>query len=119
MSSAGLPLGVVAVSIALLVLLPESISAVRAAARKRTQTSLNLAYGSAMASIGLTIPTIAVVAWVTDFELTLGLGPTDIVLLAITMFISALTIIPGRATLLQGGMHVMLFVGFIMLVLNP
>lgn len=118
-SSAGLPLGVVAVSIALLVLLPESISAVRAAARKRTQTSLNLAYGSAMASIGLTIPTIAVVAWVTDFELTLGLGPTDIVLLAITMFISALTIIPGRATLLQGGMHVMLFVGFIMLVLNP
>lgn len=118
-SSAGLPLAVVAVSIALLVLLPESIAAIRAAARQRTQTSLNLAYGSAMASIGLTIPTIAVVAWITDFELTLGLGPSEIVLLTITMFISALTIIPGRATLLQGGMHVMLFVGFIVLVLDP
>jgi Ca2+:H+ antiporter len=116
---AGLPVTAVAVSIALLVLLPESIAAVRAAARGRFQTSVNLAYGSAMASIGLTIPTIAVVSWLGGFDLVLGLGPTEIVLLAATMVTGMLTVTPGRATLLQGGLHVSLFAAFLVLVVSP
>ena len=116
---AGLPVTAVAVSIALLVLLPESIAAFRAAARGRFQTSVNLAYGSAMASIGLTIPTIAVASWLGGFDLVLGLSPTEIVLLAVTMVTGMLTVTPGRATLLQGGVHVSLFAAFLVLVVSP
>lgn len=117
--SAGLPISAVAVSIALLVLLPESIAAVRAASRGRFQTSVNLAYGSAMASIGLTIPTIAVVSWIGGFDLILGLSATEIVLLTVTMFTGALTVTPGRASLLQGGVHLSLFAAFLVLVASP
>jgi Ca2+:H+ antiporter len=116
---AGLPVTAVAVSIALLVLLPESIAAFRSAARGRFQTSLNLAYGSAMASIGLTIPTIAVVSWLGGFDLVLGLSPTEIVLLAVTMVTGMLTVTPGRANLLQGALHVSLFAAFLVLVASP
>ncbi len=118
-SGLGLPIAAVAVVIALLVLLPESAAAVRAAHRGRFQTSVNLAYGSAMASIGLTIPTIAVVSWVFDYHLVLGLGPTEIVLLAITIVTGILTVSPGRATLLHGGIHLSLFAAFLVLVASP
>lgn len=117
--SVGLPPAAVAVSIALLVLLPESIAAVRAARRGRVQTSVNLAYGSAMASIGLTIPTIAVLSWVFGYRLELGLEPTAIVLLAITMFTGLATVLSGRATVLQGGVHLSLLAGFLVLVASP
>jgi len=115
----GLPPAAIAVSIALLVLLPETIAAARAARRGRIQTSLNLGFGSAMASIGLTIPTIVVVAWLFDYNLILGLGPTAIVLLAITMITGFATVISGRATLLQGGLHLSLFAVFLILVAAP
>lgn len=115
----GLPIAAVAVVIALLVLLPESVAAVRAARRGRFQTSINLAYGSAMASIGLTIPTIAIVSWVFDYNLVLGLGPTEIVLLAITVVTGILTVSTGRATLLHGGIHLSLFAAFLVLVASP
>lgn len=118
-TGAGLPLSAVAVSIALLVLLPESIAALRAAHRGRFQTSINLAYGSAMASIGLTIPAIAIVSWLLDLDLVLGLSPTEIVLLVATMVTGILTVTPGRATLLQGGVHLSLFAGFLVLVAVP
>ena len=84
--------------IALLVLLPETIAAVRAARRDRVQISLNLALGSAMASIGLTIPAIAVASIWLDGPLLLGLGGTQLVLLALTVVIGVLTVVPGRAT---------------------
>jgi Ca2+:H+ antiporter len=118
-TSAGLPLTAVAVAIALLVLLPESISAIRSARHGRFQTSVNLAYGSAMASIGLTIPTIAVVSWLFGYDLVLGLSATEITLLAITMVTGILTVTPGRATLLQGGIHLSLFAAFLVLVVSP
>ena len=91
--------------IALLVLLPETLAAVRAASRDRVQTSLNLALGSAMASIGLTIPVIAVAMIWLEGPLVLGLGATQIVLLGLTVVVGVLTVVPGRATLLQGGVH--------------
>jgi Ca2+:H+ antiporter len=115
----GLPYAAVAVVIALLVLLPESIAALRAARCGRVQTSLNLAYGSAMASIGLTIPVIAALSFVLGYPLDLGLDATSIVLLAITMFVGLATVLSGRATILQGGLHLSLLAGFLVLVVSP
>ncbi|HEY3687174.1 MAG TPA: hypothetical protein VGL93_29325 [Streptosporangiaceae bacterium] len=117
--TAGLPESLVGVIIALLVLLPETLAAGRAARRGRMQTSLNLALGSAMASIGLTIPAIAIASiWMTG-PLVLGLGPVHMVLLAITVAVSILTVVPGRATLLQAGVHLALFAGFLFLAVSP
>ncbi|WP_250033381.1 calcium:proton antiporter [Paractinoplanes maris] len=117
--SIGLPQAVVGVVIALLVLLPETIAAVRAAARDRVQTSLNLAVGSAMASIGLTIPAIAIAMIWLDGPLLLGLGGTQMVLLALTVVVGTLTIVPGRANVLQGGVHLALLAAFLFLAASP
>ncbi|MEU9177386.1 ionic transporter y4hA [Streptomyces sp. NPDC048550] len=118
-AKAGLPNAVVGVIIALLVLAPETLAAVRAARRDRVQTSLNLAYGSAIASIGLTIPAIALATIWLSGPLLLGLGPIHMVLLALTVVVSALTIAPGRATLLQGGVHLVLLAAYLFLAVSP
>ena len=118
-ASIGAPQSAVGVVIALLVLLPETLAAVRNARRDRMQTSFNLALGSAMASIGLTIPAIAIASIWLDGPLVLGLGATQIVLLAITAVVGALTVLPGRATLQEGGVHLVLFAAFIFLAINP
>jgi Ca2+:H+ antiporter len=118
-ADAGLPVSVVAVAIAMIVLLPESLSAWRSARRGHVQTSFNLAYGSAMASIGLTIPAVALASWILDTELQLGLGPVELVLLGLTALVSVLTVTPGRATLLQGGVHLAVFAGFLVLAFSP
>ncbi|MFG2001305.1 calcium:proton antiporter [Spirillospora sp. NPDC048911] len=117
--AAGLPHAVVGVVIALLVLLPETLAAVRAARRDRVQTSLNLALGSAMASIGLTIPTIAVATIWLSGPLELGLGGTHMVLLALTVAVSTLTVVTGRAILLQAGVHLVIFASFLFLAISP
>ncbi|KFG00665.1 ionic transporter y4hA [Streptomyces europaeiscabiei] len=117
--AAGLPHAVVGVIIALLVLLPETIAALRAARRDRVQTSLNLALGSAMASIGLTIPAVALASVWLSGPLVLGLGATHMVLLALTVVVASLTVVPGRATPLQGGVHLVLFAAYLELAVNP
>jgi Ca2+:H+ antiporter len=116
---AGLPQSVVGVVIALLVLLPETLAALRAARRDRVQTSLNLALGSAMASIGLTIPVIAIAMIWLDGPLLLGLGGTQMVLLALTVVVGTLTVVPGRANVLQGGVHLGLLAVFLFLAASP
>ena len=115
----GLPETVVGVVIAVLVLLPESIAALRQAAARRVQISLNLAYGSAMASIGLTIPSIALASRWIHGPLVLGLEPTQMVLLAITLVVSTLTVVPGRAKTLHGGLHLALLAAFLFLAASP
>lgn len=117
--SAGAPLAVVGVMIALLVLLPETVAAVRAALRNRLQTSLNLALGSALASIGLTIPAIAIASIWLDGPLVLGLGSKELVLFVLTVVVSMLTLATGRATLLQGAVHLMIFSSFLFLAVSP
>jgi Ca2+:H+ antiporter len=117
--AAGLHHAVVGVIIALLVLLPETIAALRSARRDRVQTSLNLALGSAMASIGLTIPAVALASIWLSGPLVLGLGSTHMVLLALTIVVSSLTVVPGRATPLQGGVHLVLFAAYLELAINP
>ena len=118
-AGAGFPPSFVGVVIALLVLLPETLAAVRAARRERIQISLNLALGSAMASIGLTIPTIAVASIWLDGPLLLGLDPTQITLLAVTVVASVLTVVPGRATRLQAAVHLVLLAAFLFLAVSP
>jgi Ca2+:H+ antiporter len=115
----GAPKSAVGVVIALLVLGPETLAAARNANRGRVQTSLNLALGSAMASIGLTIPAIAVASIWLDGPLVLGLDSTQIVLLVITMIVGCLTVLPGRATVQEGGVHLVLFAAFVFLAVNP
>lgn len=117
--AAGLPISFVGVIIALLVLLPETLAAVNNARRDRVQTSLNLALGSAMASVGLTIPTLAVASIWINTPLHLGLGTTQIVLLALTSVVAVLTVVPGRATRLQGGVHLVIFAAFVFLAAYP
>jgi len=109
----------VGVIIAALVLLPETLAAARSARKGRIQISLNLAYGSAMASIGLTIPTIALASIWLKGPLVLGLGAIQLVLLALTVVISMLTVVPGRATRLQGEVHLVLLAAYVFLAINP
>ncbi|WP_151772720.1 calcium:proton antiporter [Streptomyces abyssomicinicus] len=118
-AAAGMPHAVVGVVIALLVLLPETIAAVHAARRDRVQTSLNLAIGSAMASIGLTIPAVAVASIWLHGPLVLGLAPTHMVLLALTVLVGTLTIVPGRATPLQAGLHLAILAAYLELSVIP
>ena len=118
-ASLGFPHAVVGIVIALLVLLPESIAAVRAAARRRTQIALNLAYGSAMASIGLTIPALAVASIWIDTPLELGLGTTEMVLLLLSAIVGVLTVVPGRAKPLAGGIHLAILAAFVFLTIAP
>jgi Ca2+:H+ antiporter len=118
-SAAGFPHSFVGVVIATLVLLPETLAAVRAARQGRIQTSLNLAYGSALASIGLTIPAIALASVWLKGPLVLGLGPLQLALLALTVVISVLTVVPGRATRLQGEVHLVVLAAYVFLSLFP
>jgi Ca2+:H+ antiporter len=117
--AAGLPVSIVGVMIALLILAPETLAAVRAADRGRMQVSLNLAFGSAMASIGLTIPTLAIASFWLPVPLHLGLDGTDLVLLALTCILAVLTVVPGRATLLQAGVHLALLAAYLFLAISP
>jgi Ca2+:H+ antiporter len=117
--SAGMPLAVVGIAIALMVLLPETLSALRAARRGRVQTSMNLGLGSALATIGLTIPAVVIASIASGLPLVLGLPPTEIVLLAVTLLLTAMTVLPGRATVLQGAIHLVVFFVFLFLAMVP
>ena len=116
----GAPKAVIGIAIALLVLLPETAAAVRAAQANRLQTSMNLAVGSALASIGLTIPVVAAASVALDVPLVLGLdNGKDLVMLALTFVVSAVTLGTGRTHMMQGAVHVVMFAAFLFLALVP
>jgi Ca2+:H+ antiporter len=115
----GAPKTVVGIAIALLVLLPEGYAAVRAARANRLQSSLNLALGSALASIGLTIPTVAAIAILFNLPLSLGISSLNMVLMYLSLFIGALTLAVGRTTVLQGVVHLIIFFEYLFLSLVP
>ena len=114
-----MPKAVVGVVIAALVLLPEGLAALRAAQANRLQTSLNLALGSALATIGLTIPAVAAVSIVIDQPLDLGLGGKDQVLLGLTLLVGVVTLGTGRTTVLQGIVHLIIFAAFLFFAVVP
>jgi Ca2+:H+ antiporter len=118
-AAAGAPKAVIGIAIALLVLLPETWAAVRAARANRLQTSINLALGSALASIGLTIPAVALASVLLDMPLVLGLEPKDMVLLMVTFLVGAITLGTGRTNMMQGAVHLVIFAAFLFLALVP
>lgn len=118
-ANAGAPHTVVGVVIAALVLLPESVAAVRAAIANRLQTSLNLGLGSALATIGLTIPAVAALSLLIDLPIALGLDAKSIILLFLTLMVSTLTLGTGRTTILQGVVHLVIFGVYLFLTVVP
>jgi Ca2+:H+ antiporter len=118
-AAAGAPKTTIGIAIALLVLAPETWAAIRAALANRLQTSLNLALGSALASIGLTIPVVVVVAVSLGIPLVLGLDAKDTVLLVLTFVVGSFTLVSGRTTVMQGAIHLVIFAAFLFLALIP
>jgi Ca2+:H+ antiporter len=116
---AGLPLTVVGVVIAALVLAPESLAAYKSARRNRLQTSLNLALGSALATIGLTIPSVAIVSLVLGLPLALGIDAKSMTLLALLLFMATLSLGTGRTTVLQGVVHLVIFAAYLFTTVVP
>lgn len=113
------PQMMVGIVIAIIVLLPETWAALRAARADRLQTSMNLAIGSALASIGLTIPVVVLAAVLLGLPLELGLHPKDMVLLALTFLVGSITLASGRTHLMHGAVHLVLFAAFLFLTLVP
>jgi Ca2+:H+ antiporter len=118
-AAAGAPRAIVGIIIAMVVLLPESVSAIRAALANRLQTSMNLAFGSALASIGLTIPVVVLVAVLLDLPLTLGLAPKDMILLVLSLIVCSIGLGNGRTNMMQGAVQVVIFAAFLFLSLVP
>jgi Ca2+:H+ antiporter len=116
---ANAPRAVVGIVIAGLVLLPETLAAVRAARANRLQSSMNLAIGSALACIGLTVPVVVLASIAFRLPLVLGLEPKDIALLALTFLVSAFTLGTGRTYVLQGAVHLVMFAAFLVLKFVP
>jgi Ca2+:H+ antiporter len=117
--NAGAPVAVVGIVISMVVLLPEALAALGAARKNQLQNSLNLALGSALASIGLTIPAIAVVSLLFAKPLELGISAKDTVLLALTLVVSVLTLGTGRTTVLQGVVHLTILAAYLFLAVVP
>jgi Ca2+:H+ antiporter len=117
--AANAPRVVVGIVIAALVLLPETWAAVRAARANRLQTSMNLAIGSALACIGLTVPVVVLASSVFQLPLVLGLELKDMGLLALTFLVSAVTLGTGRTYMMQGAVHLVIFAAFLFLALVP
>lgn len=118
-ATAGLPFTLVGIAIAAIVLLPEGLAAVRAARARRLQTSLNLALGSALATIGLTIPAVTVVSFSLGLPLVLGLDAKSVTLLALTLIVASLSIARGRTTVLHGAVHLVIFAAYLMTTILP
>jgi len=119
LSIVGAPPAVAGIIIAIVVLAPESITAVRAAQRNELQKSLNLALGSSLATIGLTIPAVAVTNVFLGKQIEIGLSGRDTLLLALTLFLSLLTFGSGRTNILAGLVHLVVFATFLFLVFIP
>jgi Ca2+:H+ antiporter len=117
--AANAPRAVVGIVIAALVLLPETWAAVRAARANRLQSSMNLAIGSALACIGLTVPVVVLASIALKLPLVLGLEPKDVALLALTFLVSAFTLGTGRTYVLQGAVHLVMFAAFLFLKFVP
>jgi len=115
----GAPPAFAGVLVALLILLPESVAAISAARNNDLQKSINLALGSSIATIGLTVPAVAVAAYALDKRLVLGLNSEEMVLLVLTFIVSMLTFATGRTNILFGLVHLVVFAVFVFMVFVP
>ncbi len=117
--SLGAPAALGGVIIAAIVFTPEGISAVRAVLRNDLTRSVNLCLGGATSTVGLTVPAVLSIGLLTDQTVILGLGKTEMALLAITLLLSTLTFSNRRTTLLEGAVHMVVFLVYLVLVFNP
>lgn len=115
----GAPRSLVGIIVAAVILLPEGMAALRAARKNRLQTSLNLALGSALASIGLTIPAVAMVSVFTGYPITLGIDTKSMVLLILSLFTIMLSFGTGRTTILQGVVLLVIFAVYLFTTVVP
>ena len=114
----GAPLALGGFLIAALILTPEALSAIRAARGNQLQRSVNICLGSALSTMGLTIPVVLIIGWVTSEPVELGLDPTEIVLLALTLIVSLVTFASKRTHVLQGAVHLALFAAYVVLIFD-
>lgn len=119
LDAAGAPPAVMGIVVSMIVLLPETVAAVRAAYANRLQSSMNLALGSVLATIGLTIPAVVVIAQALDLPLRLGLAEKDIVLLVLTLLVAGFTLGRGHTTRMQGAVHLVVFAAWLFLAFVP
>ena len=118
-AAAGAPPAVLGVIIGVIVLLPESLAAIKAALADRLQISLNLTIGSALASIGLTIPAVAALSLLNGWTLALGLDPREMILLFLSLIVATLSLGTGRTTVLQGAVHLVIFAVYLFTTVVP
>lgn len=115
----GLPSGVGALAVAMLVLAPEGISAIRAATGNHMQHAMNVGLGTALSTISLTVPAVLLIDLAFGKPAILGLDPAHMVLLVLTFGVSILTLGSGRTNAMQGLVHLLLFLAYIMLLFSP
>lgn len=118
-SSLGLPAPLGGVLIAVLVLTPEGVVALRAAVADQLQRSVNICLGAALSTIGMTVPAVLAIGLITGKTIVLGLENRDIALLVLTLFVSALTFSSTKTNVLQGAVHLVLFLAYLTLIFNP
>ncbi|PHQ69920.1 MAG: calcium:proton antiporter [Sneathiella sp.] len=118
MDALGAPFALSGFLIAALILTPEALSAIRAARSNQLQRSVNICLGSALSSLGLTIPTVLVIGWILGQRVELGLEPADIVILALTLIVSLITFVSKRTHVLQGAVHLALFATYLVLIFD-
>ena len=118
-SALGAPSALGGVLIAAIVFTPEAISALRAVARNELQRAINLCLGAATSTVGLTVPAILAVGLLTDQTVVLGLKPTEMTLLAVTLVLCAQTFSGTRTTVLEGAVHLVVFFVYLVLIFSP
>lgn len=112
----GAPAALGGLLVAALILSPESLAAVRAARANQIQRSINLSLGTALSSISLTVPAVLIIGFLTGKIIILGLSPSDMVLLLLTLVVSMLTFALERTNVLQGAIHLLLFLAYLILI---
>jgi Ca2+:H+ antiporter len=115
----GAPAALRGVLVAILVLTPEALAAFRAALANKLQRSVNICLGSALATIGLTVPAVLTIGLVTGMKVVLGVGQADLVLLVLTLALSILSFGGVRTNMLQGAVHLVVFLVYLVLIFNP
>ena len=118
LDTTGAPLALGGFLVASIILMPEGISAIQAARQNQLQRAVNICLGSALATIGLTIPAVLIISWTTGEHLVLGLEPVEVVMLAATLIVSMVTFVSPRTNILQGAVHLALFAAYVMLIFD-
>lgn len=115
---AGAPVALGGLMVAILILTPEGLTAIRAAQQNLLQRAVNLCLGSALASIGMTLPAVIAISWLTGEPLVLGLDTVEIVMLSLTLLVSIVTFVSQRTNVMQGAVHLALFFGYVILIFD-